>query len=220
MGPSGKALAIFMGQRRLSLEDALATVCFRCLQCKCLCVMFITFVFWFVPWDIQLRTTQDVILYECTPLAFTWIFAKYLPMYSMHAVPRPAVKGVMLGTLSPHVLGWPIHRPRLYLLLTLDATCHLPEGLQAMTMLYRKPVMDCASLLLATSQELHDQRIAASHKNCRAPNSRFTELLSPAKRAYYDIYVKHPRVQQTLASFSFASLSCSIASGNKFVMPM
>ena len=110
-----------------------------------------------------------------------WLFQKYLgDKYSIHTVPKQYCAQV--NTISPHMFGWPMYRSRLYLVGTLNKTCHLPQGLNAMTGLFRKPMLDCASLLTAPAAEVDETRIVAARKQTVASTSTFKESLAGGKR--------------------------------------
>ena len=114
-------------------------------------------------------------------------------------MPAPAVKGYAKGTLSPHVLGWPVHRPRLYLKMTLDSSCHLPHGCDGLHALYRKPKLDVWSLLVAPKVELDEARWTAAVKKCVSKTSGFDACLSAGKSAYLSLYRQHARVEKILS---------------------
>jgi hypothetical protein len=102
------------------------------------------------------RPCQDVVLFECTPRVkqYLHLLKKHLPMYSFHFVPRGQLKHVENCTISPHQIGWPLHRPRFMLILTLDASCYLPHGLDNLVDLFQHCTLDVSSLLVAGRDEV------------------------------------------------------------------
>ena len=52
--------------------------------------------------------------------------------------------------LSPHMMGWPEHRPRSFTILTRRDTCSLSgDGLKAIYALFRRPCISVAELFVA-----------------------------------------------------------------------
>jgi hypothetical protein len=66
---------------------------------------------------------EDVILHECTPKFMMAILHRHLgSFFDIHSLPLKD------GCISPHQLGWPCHRPRLYTVLTRKGAVRLPRG--------------------------------------------------------------------------------------------
>ncbi len=52
--------------------------------------------------------------------------------------------------LSPHLLGWPAHRPRSYVVMTKKDSCYLDlDGIQGLTNLYVRPALPVSAFFCA-----------------------------------------------------------------------
>ena len=68
---------------------------------------------------------------------------------------EPKEDSNVVQMLSQHLLGWPEHRPRSYIVLTRRATCFLGgDGIQALRALFRRPSFDVSSLYCAPKDRL------------------------------------------------------------------
>ncbi|CAK9068160.1 unnamed protein product [Durusdinium trenchii] len=136
---------------------------------------------------------EDVIVHECTSLFSKDIFCRYLPQYEVH---RPiALSGEDL-MLSPHQLGWPLHRPRAYTVLTKRATVKLDGFNETLCSLFRKCMISVESLFVAPEEEVAEEKSILAKSVCKSASLPFAELLSGAKKVWLQGYKDHPKVEK------------------------
>lgn len=147
-----------------------------------------TFAVWV---EERKRSAEDLLLHECT-VRF-----------------RPAVLRQHLGhiyiffslIISPHHLGWPVHRPRRYTIGVKKGTLlfdHERFGSE-LNQLLRKPSVDCGILYCKTDTEETDIKMAMSKRYKKASqNSHFFSLLPAAKQKRVKFYRELPKVKQWL----------------------
>lgn len=74
------------------------------------------------------------------------LFDTYLPMYEVHRVVDG--KGATVQ-LSPHLLGWPMYRPRLYTILVHRSKATLTQFSETMASLFCRPMIAVHDLFVA-----------------------------------------------------------------------
>ena len=116
---------------------------------------------------------QAVIVHECTGGFLRWVLTTFLPEWDWHCLvkdgssPVPSAKVNDTDTdaflLSPHMVGWPLNRPRLFEVGTLRGTCYLEppceadscsevpgeSGFAAIGELFQPCKLDCSALMVA-----------------------------------------------------------------------
>eukprot|EP00435_Cladocopium_sp_Y103_P054442 s335_g17.t1 len=115
---------------------------------------------------------EAVIVHECTGGFLRWVLTTYLPEWDWHclvkdgssSVPSARVNDTDTDSflLSPHMVGWPLNRPRLFEVGTLRGTCFLEpcetdpcseapgeSAFAAIGELFQTCKLDCSALMVA-----------------------------------------------------------------------
>ena len=109
--------------------------------------------------NFKFPSGQELILHECAPQFAIQLFEQWLgDVYTIHTFNTSTFDDTCEHRplmLSPHLLGWPEHRPRLYTVMTLNARCYLESlGLGMIVNLLRSPTISVSSLFCAPKEIL------------------------------------------------------------------
>ena len=170
MGDSSKSLAIWLCERRFAREENFYSIILKTAvdppnqpepteQPPIICGT------WQTDNINLLSLLRGCDHSECTGAFLTWVLPRYLPQWSWiflvkdeeHPDGDPiCIEDEVLvqsWLLSPHQLGWPMHRPRLYTVGILKEKWTVDSsGLQKIAALFRKPGLNCSCFYCAPSE--------------------------------------------------------------------